>query len=123
MRYVELNQVRAGMVERIADYPRSSYRINAQQEKSQLITPHILYQQLGKTEKERKQTCQALFEQCLDLKMRTELRSATNKSWVPGSDSFKAKIEKLLTRRVAAKLRGGDRKSADFREKKKINRV
>ncbi len=42
-RYIELNPVRAGMVEHPADYPWTSYRINAQNEKSELVTPHPLY--------------------------------------------------------------------------------
>src|SRR5210317_2260739 len=43
MRYIELNPVRAGMVTHPAEYQWSSYRINAQDEASELICPHTLY--------------------------------------------------------------------------------
>ena len=46
-RYIEMNPVRAGMVEHPADYRWSSYRVNAQRERSTLIKPHSLYKALG----------------------------------------------------------------------------
>ena len=46
-RYIELNPVRAGMVETPGDYPWSSYRAIAFGEKDPLLTPHLLYQRLG----------------------------------------------------------------------------
>ena len=39
-RYIELNPVRAEMVEHPADYCWSSYRANAQGEDGQLVQPH-----------------------------------------------------------------------------------
>lgn len=42
-RYIELNPVRAGMVERPEDYPWSSYRANAQGADDPLVTPQPLY--------------------------------------------------------------------------------
>ena len=46
-RYIELNPVRAEMVEHPADYRWSSYRVNAQGEASPLVVPHPLYEALG----------------------------------------------------------------------------
>lgn len=46
-RYIELNPVRAQMVEHPFDYRWSSYRANAQGEPSELLTPHPLYLALG----------------------------------------------------------------------------
>ena len=51
-----------------------------------------------------------------------EIREATNKSWVLGSDKFKERIEALTARQAQAKGRGGDRKSKKYQERK-INRV
>lgn len=48
-RYIELNPVRAGMVNDPGDYPWSSYRKNALGEENPLLTPHYLYTQLGPT--------------------------------------------------------------------------
>ena len=47
-RYIELNPVRAEMVNHAADYPWPSYRGNAMGKPIQLLTPHVLYHQLGK---------------------------------------------------------------------------
>ena len=45
-RYIELNPVRAGMVEHPGDYRWSSYRHNAYGEKNALITQHPLYERI-----------------------------------------------------------------------------
>ena len=53
-RYVELNPVRAGMVERPGDYHWSSYRANALGFMDALISPHLLYRALGASLDERR---------------------------------------------------------------------
>src|SRR5690606_35699873 len=52
-RYIELNPVRAGMVEGPADYRWSSYRINGLGLQSSLCTPHREYLALGWQQEER----------------------------------------------------------------------
>jgi len=47
-RYIEMNPIRAGMVEHPAEYRWSSYRANAQGEFSALRCPHPLYEALGR---------------------------------------------------------------------------
>jgi putative transposase len=49
-RYIELNPVRARIVRRPADYPWSSYRVNAGFGYSALITPHEEYLAMGASE-------------------------------------------------------------------------
>jgi putative transposase len=46
-RYIELNPVRAGIVEQPSDYVWSSYAINALGKPPKLCTPHVLYMALG----------------------------------------------------------------------------
>jgi putative transposase len=46
-RYIELNPVRAGMVEDPAHYRWTSYRANALGQADSRITPHALYRSLG----------------------------------------------------------------------------
>lgn len=46
-RYIELNPVRAGMVEYPTEYPWRSYRVNAQGEYSDLITVPTFVKALG----------------------------------------------------------------------------
>jgi putative transposase len=52
-RYIELNPIRAAMVAHPGDYPWSSYRSNAYGERSELLSPHSLYLEMGSTEDER----------------------------------------------------------------------
>ncbi len=46
-----------------------------------------------------------------------DIREATNKAWVLGSDCFKRKMEKRLMWPVISSSQGGDRKSAVYRRK------
>ena len=62
-RYIELNPVRAGIVEQPSDYVWSSYAINALGKASELCTPHVLYMALGNEESERQARYRQLFKQ------------------------------------------------------------
>ena len=115
-RYIELNPVRAGMVAHASEYPWSSYQSNALGKPIQLLTPHVLYHQLGKTESERKSAYRALFRGRMPERDLAAIRETTNKAWVLGDDRFKAKIEAKTGRRPVPLGRGGDRKSRTFRE-------
>jgi REP-associated tyrosine transposase len=119
MRYIELNPVRAGMVAHPSDYPWSSYHCNALGQANELVTPHIEYRRLGKTDEERRAAYRQLFKSHIPESSLNEIRDATNKAWALGSDRFKQRIQKQLERRVEPSAKGGDRKSERFR----INRV
>jgi len=54
MRYIELNPVRAGLVDSAADYRWSSYRANVLGEEDALVTPHPCYYALGRTPQARR---------------------------------------------------------------------
>ena len=98
-RYIELNPVRANMVEHPAEYKWSSYRRNAQGEKSDLIKPHSLYLSIGNDET-RYERYRQLFRVQLESSMINEIRSATNGNYALGSDRFKAQVAEVLGRRV-----------------------
>ena len=117
-RYIELNPVRAGMVSHASEYPWSSYQSNALGKPIQLLTPHALYLQLGKTEAERQDAYRSLFRGKMPERELMTIREATNKAWVLGDDRFKAKIEAKTGRRAVPLGRGGDRKSAEYRDAK-----
>ena len=55
-RYIELNPVRAGIVEHPGEFRWSSYRHNGQGEMSDLIIPDILYQSLGEANDQKQST-------------------------------------------------------------------
>lgn len=113
-RYIELNPVRAGMVEHAADYPWSSYQGNAIGKPIQLLTPHPLYLNLGTTVAERQSAYRALFTGLMPVHDIAAIRHATNKAWVLGDEHFKAQIAAKTGRRPEPAGRGGDRKSAVF---------
>ncbi len=114
-RYVELNPVRAYMVSHPAEYPWSSYRMNALGKKIALLSPHPLYQALGCNAQDRQHAYQALFAHDLPDITIDEIRAAANKAWVLGNTRFKQQIEKQLGYELPPFARGGDRRSASIK--------
>ena len=119
MRYIELNPVRAGMVEHPSEYRWSSYGYNALDQTNNLITSHPEYRRLGNNDEERRSGYRLLFKQHISEESINAIREATNKAWVLGDARFKRSIQEKLKRRVEPTVKGGDRKSEQF----KINRV
>jgi putative transposase len=120
-RYIELNPVRAGMVDHPSEYPWSSYASNALGKTNELVVEHALYKRLGQNSQRRCEAYRALFDVAVPQKAIEEIREATNKSWVLGSDFFKKMIEDKINRPMNPRSKGGDRKSKLFKDK--INRV
>ena len=114
-RYIELNPVRANMVEHPVEYPWSSYQRNAMGKPIALLTPHDCYQSLAKVDKKRQEIYKSLFDQEIPDYTLKEIRDAINKAWVLGDDRFKKQIEKQAGRRVSPMVRGGDRKSEKYK--------
>lgn len=100
-RYIELNPVRAGIVEHPGEYRWSSYPSNGQGVKADLLTPHAIYEGLGQPEEERQRTYRQLFRHQLDPGIIDEIRTTTNGNFAIGNDRFKAQIAETLGRRVA----------------------
>ena len=113
-RYIELNPVRAAMVNHPAEYPWSSFQGNALDKNIELLTSHSLYLALGNKAFERKKAYQALFSAHVDELALQEIRDATNKAWVLGDSRFKQQIEQDTGRRASPLGKGGDRKSKIF---------
>jgi putative transposase len=99
-RYIELNPVRANMVEHPAEYQWSSYRSNGQGEPSDLIKPHMIYEQLGFNQETRQDAYRELFRYQLDPKLVDEIRQSTNGNYVLGDARFAEQIADALGRRV-----------------------
>lgn len=116
-RYIELNPVRAGMVDVPGEYRWSSYGVNAEGNPSTLCTPHPLYLAMGKTSLERQENYRGLFAVHEEnRKLIKEIRDNTNKGLAIGHIKFKSEIEKLTGRRVTIAKRGrpeGWRKSKE----------
>jgi putative transposase len=116
-RYIELNPVRANMVSLAEEYRWSSYHFNARGEFDELLTPHALYEALGRTPATRVSVYRALFKNHIDETTMMEIRNATNKAWVLGNDHFRNEIESLLNRQTHPSPKGGDRRSEKFQNK------
>ena len=122
-RYIELNPVRAGMVEHPAEYPWSSYRRNAAGIPDNLVTDHDVYSALAPDGHGRQVAYRALFDAQIPVAALEAIREAANKGWILGNDRFRKRVETILDRQATPKPRGGDRKSRRFRRCQLINRV
>ena len=99
-RYIELNPVRANMVDHPRRYPWSSYKVNADAKASKLITPHDEYLALSKDAQYRRQAYRDLFNSHIDNDIIKKIRNATNGNFVLGSERFKEEVSGMLKRRV-----------------------
>ncbi len=112
-RYIELNPVRAGLIEHPGEYRWSSYGANAQGESSEIITHHPVYLQLGKTSDERQEAYRELFRFHLEPGVIDKIRKATNGNFVLGNDRFQNEIAHALGRRVKPGSAGRPRKQKE----------
>lgn len=120
MRYIELNPVRAGMVAHPEQYPWSSCRHTAVGRSDALVTVHDEYLRLGRTAKERQSVYRQLLDTRIEEQTLSEIRDATNKACVLGDDPFKRQVGEQLKRRIEPRERGGDRRSATYRERARL---
>ena len=109
-RYVELNPVRAGMVDDPAHYRWSSYRANGLGQADKLLTPHPLYASLGRSESERLEAYRALFRTELDAEAISDIRLALNQGQALGGSRFIDEIERATGQRREIRPRGRPRK-------------
>ena len=92
-RYIELNPVRAGIVEGPGDYQWSSFRANAYSDADTLVVPHDLWLALGPDDSARQQAYLSLFNQALSDEQDKVIRKGLNKGLPTGNDQFKRRIE------------------------------
>ncbi|MGE5384543.1 MAG: transposase [Betaproteobacteria bacterium] len=112
-RYIELNPVRAGMVEHPAEYRWSSYRANAQGDASNVVTPHDLYRALGGDSEARMAAYRELFRYELAPGAVDEIRKSTNGNYALGDARFGEEITRALGRRARPGKAGRPRKAAE----------
>ncbi len=99
-RYIEMNPVRAAMVEHPGDYPWSSYHANAYGKIDKHLQPHSLYLDLGRHSHGRQLAYRELFTGALDQKIVHVIRNAANFSMPLGNDRFAKQIEETLGRKL-----------------------
>jgi putative transposase len=109
MRYIEMNPVRAAMVEDPAHYRWSSYRANALGQADALACPHALYLALARSAAERLKAYRALFRAHLDEPAIEDIRLALNQNQPLGNSRFYSKIARMTGERRQARPRGRPR--------------
>ena len=109
-RYIELNPVRAAMVDDPAHYCWSSYRANGLGQPDALLTHHEAYLALGNNEEDRLATYRDLFRSELDAAAIDDIRIALSQGQPLGNSRFLDSIEKTTGRRCGARPRGRPRK-------------
>ncbi|HEX5361891.1 MAG TPA: transposase [Fluviicoccus sp.] len=100
MRYIELNPVRADMVQHPAEYRWSSYRSNAQGDADDVLTPHAEYLQLSGDDATRALAYRELFRMALEPGLADQIRQATNSNLVLGHPVFAEQVEALLKQKT-----------------------
>ncbi len=93
MRYIEMNPVRAGMVEHPAKYRWSSYAANAQGVDNAVIGVHEQYLTLGNTPEARQVAYRGLFEIKADANELDIIRTSLSSGTPLGHERFKKQIE------------------------------
>ncbi len=92
-RYIELNPVRAWMVEQPRDYPWSSHRAHAGYREDPLLTPHPEFLALGHDRAARAAAYRALCAAALDEEELAAIRSHLQQQKALGPDRFQAWVE------------------------------
>ena len=117
-RYIELNPVRAGVVDDPVHCRWSSYRTHALGPAPDWLTPHALYFALGNTPKQRQAAYRVLFRLALDQEALSEIRLALNQNQPLGNARFLSRIARLMGERREARPRGraaGERECGERR--------
>ena len=108
-RYIELNPVRAGMVNDPAEYSWSSYQSNALGKQTELRTPHEIYLKLGMTLDSRLSAYRSLFYVHTSPDIVNDLRRCTNSGVAFAGQRFIKEIESLGLGRVSTRACGRPR--------------
>jgi putative transposase len=103
-RYIELNPVRAGMVQSPRLYPWSSYSANAAGGASDLVKPHSTYLELADSVERREAAYRKLFEREIGDELLAKIRSSINRGWPLGGEAFCSEMERRGVPTRAARM-------------------
>ena len=110
-RYIELNPVRAGMVDSPASYRWSSFHANALGRHDSLVTPHPVFLALGGEESRRRTRYLELFRDQIDSRELEEIRLSANAGYALGDERFRTELGLSLRRRAGPGTPGRPRKT------------
>ena len=86
-RYIEMNPVRAKMVEDPSEYVWLSYQVNAVGKESDLCTPHPEYLKLGSKKSKLMENYRALFAHYVEDELLDEISLSLNKGMAIGHET------------------------------------
>ena len=112
-RYIEMNPVRANMVQHPIKYQWSSYAANAEGKPMPWLSPHGEYLALGIDEEGRRAAYRGLFESELDRELLREIRVSIHGGYAMGNNRFRDQIQHTLNRRTTP--RGPGRPTSEGR--------
>ncbi len=111
MRYIELNPVRAGMVESPSHYRWSSFCHNSGLRAISFVRYHSVYISLAGSDEARFETYKELFRSQLDQEVMKQIADAWLTGTPLGNDYFREKVEAQLLQKVGHYKRGRPVKS------------
>lgn len=106
MVYIDLNPVRARLVEQPRDYAWSSHAHCIGRRRDKFLTPHPLYWALGNTPFAREAAYAELVNAGTPAELQQQLTQATLKAWALGDASFVANLQNKTARRVSRQAPG-----------------
>ena len=95
MQYIELNPIRAGLVNDPGDYRWSSYRSHAVGKEVRVWSPHSLYKALGTTPARRQASYRQLIGDALTIEAIARIRHCANTGMALGTDAFRKQVETM----------------------------
>ena len=106
MAYIDLNPVRAALVDQAQDYPWSSHGHYIGQRVDKLISPHPLIWELGNTPFAREAAYAQLVQSGVSAGQQAALTDSALRGWALGTPDFVADLQKRTARRVAKSTAG-----------------
>jgi putative transposase len=110
--YVELNPIRARVVEDPKDYRWSSYNVYAYGKKDTMVDEHPIYQELSRDETERREKYREFVKGM--IKEKSAMKGEMNRRVIYGSEDFITKVTKGY--RIGAVIRPIGRPRKDEKE-------
>lgn len=109
MVYIDLNPVRAGMVDDPADYHWSSHQYYVGRRGDRLVTPHPLYWALGNEPFAREQAYAELVRSGISQDQQRALTDSALRGWALGEPDYVADLQRRTARRVVRAQAGRPR--------------
>lgn len=100
LRYIEMNPVRAGIVNSPELYPWSSYRVRALGEKNYILDLDSWYNNLDVDVRKRQLKYREFLQSSVSEGLQEMINEMTDKNGIVGSDSFKDGIGQRLGKKI-----------------------